>query len=487
MKKKYFNLKMNFNDVPLEDIKYLLSYYDQPLTNDVYLQAWNFILSNPNISVPKSIDDWIIAHNLQNRFKELPNEVVGKIISEFDYDEIKKLCGIDKRFNFICDEYVGPTIKRLITDELIHVKDINSTVQLINIYKTIKLNKRIICLDHNMYGDEMYAILRSDGQVLIRKISSQIDSDEDDSGDAQYEYTNCILGDNVISLSLNGKKFVTYTSNGDTYIYRNFKIVGTICDYSVKKIELMNIIQISGDQELYYLDSKGFVYNERYEIILKDIVLMSSNETSTIFLTKNGDIYGIGNNEHGVLGLGHTDKVNEPTKLSLENVKTVHVSKYITYALTNEDELYVFGYGKKPARGGIYKYRLPTLLDDAPNNIKKIIFSDTEIPHPNILTHDGSVYKMFNASRIITNHETEFLEPETAGNIVDISIYRGTSTLILNNEGLLSLLRGIENTKHDILQAPDIKLLDNALIKTNNNIFFIGMENDEFVLYNINS
>ena len=45
---------------------------------------------------------------------------------------------------------------------------------------------------------------------------------------------------------------------------------------------------------------------------------MTSNDDSTIFLTKNGDIYGIGNNTHGELGLGHYQTVGTPTKINLK-------------------------------------------------------------------------------------------------------------------------------------------------------------------------
>src|SRR5690606_13507358 len=106
------------------------------------------------------------------------------------YDDLEKVCLLDKRFNTICDEYVAPTIKKLITDDLINVNGINSTIKLINIYKTIKINKRIIKLYTNKYShDQRYAIVRSDGKILIKNILSEIDSDKDDSDDLQYEHT----------------------------------------------------------------------------------------------------------------------------------------------------------------------------------------------------------------------------------------------------------------------------------------------------------
>src|SRR5690606_1031581 len=139
-------------------------------------------------------------------------------------------------------------------------------------------------------------------------------------------------------------------------------------------------------------DSNGYVYNQKYDVILKAVMSMESNDDSTIFLNKNGNIFGIGDNTHGVLGLGHLQKVNIPTKINLENVKNIFISSYLTYALTNDDKLYVFGYGVRPSKTG-YIFMLPTLINYAPNNIKKIIFSGTTYTKLIILTFDDDVYE----------------------------------------------------------------------------------------------
>lgn len=218
---------------------------------------------------------------------------------------------------------------------------------------------------------------------------------------------------------------------------------------------------------------------------------MISNENSTIFLTKDGSIYGIGNNTHGELGLGHNKKVDVPTKINLENVKTVYATKYITYALTNDDKLYVFGYGMKSRKGGIYNYKVPTLINYAPNNIKKILFLGGDTGYPVILTHDGYVYTMMNSSKIVMNRETQFVKykPKNMNdindNIVDIARNIGGGVFILYEGGFLNDMGILGTGTPKILESPNIKLLD-GLVKNDGNVFFVDYEKNTYKLHNIN-
>ena len=97
-----------FGDIPIKDIQYLLSKYNQSLNNDIYLTAWNYILTHPNINVPISIANWINIYNLldeKDTFNILPDEVVSKILSELNYDQILPLCRLSNRFKLLCTEY----------------------------------------------------------------------------------------------------------------------------------------------------------------------------------------------------------------------------------------------------------------------------------------------------------------------------------------------------------------------------------------------
>ena len=140
----------NFKDIPSVDITYLLNYYKQPITGDIYLNAWNFIVSNPKILIPVAIADWVIARmNMKslptmklssiifaskdqldslklstsdktrivrifkyankliedNEFLDnLPDEVIIRILENTDCDSYQNLCSLSKRFNKFCNK-----------------------------------------------------------------------------------------------------------------------------------------------------------------------------------------------------------------------------------------------------------------------------------------------------------------------------------------------------------------------------------------------
>jgi hypothetical protein len=53
----------HFTDIDTNDIIYFLKKYDQMVGENLYLDAWNLLISNKGIEVPISIADWIIAYN----------------------------------------------------------------------------------------------------------------------------------------------------------------------------------------------------------------------------------------------------------------------------------------------------------------------------------------------------------------------------------------------------------------------------------------
>ena len=55
----------SFINVPIKDINYLLKSNNLPLIGDKYLTAWNFLLTNPQVNIPVTIADYIIAYNIQ--------------------------------------------------------------------------------------------------------------------------------------------------------------------------------------------------------------------------------------------------------------------------------------------------------------------------------------------------------------------------------------------------------------------------------------
>lgn len=50
---------MDFHDVPLTDIQFLLNYYKQPLSDNLHEQGLNFIINNPYLPGTEDIEDLI--------------------------------------------------------------------------------------------------------------------------------------------------------------------------------------------------------------------------------------------------------------------------------------------------------------------------------------------------------------------------------------------------------------------------------------------
>jgi hypothetical protein len=57
---------MNFTDIPIDDVKYFLAKYDQPIPQDfiaVYnagIALLNLVIAHPQVLVPEAITDWCL-------------------------------------------------------------------------------------------------------------------------------------------------------------------------------------------------------------------------------------------------------------------------------------------------------------------------------------------------------------------------------------------------------------------------------------------
>lgn len=72
----------------------------------------------------------------------------------------------------------------------------------------------------------------------------------------------------------------------------------------------------------------------------------SSNRSSALFVTNTNEVYGIGNNEYGRLGVGDLQHRNIPTKLhglSDKIIISIEIGEWTSYALTDRGILYLWG------------------------------------------------------------------------------------------------------------------------------------------------
>ena len=65
---------------------------------------------------------------------------------------------------------------------------------------------------------------------------------------------------------------------------------------------------------------------------------------STFFaMTTNGDVYGLGSNYYGELGVGTTSTVTEPTLINLDNIIDIKLTQYYSVFLTSDGKIYYSG------------------------------------------------------------------------------------------------------------------------------------------------
>ncbi|KAH7637978.1 hypothetical protein HUG17_9082 [Dermatophagoides farinae] len=149
---------------------------------------------------------------------------------------------------------------------------------------------------------------------------------------------------------------------------------------------------------------------------IKNIV---AGEDYSLFLFKNGQVWGCGSNYNGVLGLGDTEIRSTPTKIPIENVKQIACSKFDSFLLANDGSSY-YAWGKAKYR----KWSSPKRFDDHPTgelglgdeNNRSIL---TKIPIENVqqiacsifnsfsLVYDGSSYYAWGE----TKHDPNWSSP----------------------------------------------------------------------------
>jgi len=475
----------SFSDIPIKDIEYLLKVNNLSLSGDKYLTAWNFILTNPNINVPISIADWIIAHNLVQKevnipvmtyfdiitsknkllnlpniinvmsylhklderdpFKDLPNEVVAKILSELDCDQILSLCKLNKRFNFICTEY-----KRLIFDKFLLKQGYNLTDYDPKIIcKALKLNQRVT----DIVPIFSTALIDFNDRIII-SFKDYVDGDID-------VIKNISLGNinNIISIHKIDNGFLFLNSFGEVYTFIFEK--ETVSSYR-RITHLNNIVQIVPKAYGgYFLDINGTVFSGK-DPVIKNISKILYNSTYTIFIDKNNDCYGISNFDMigSILRIGDLKKI---TKIpQLKNTKNIFniFGGIVTISNNNLLTIYV---SKEAITNGTFdkKYINPVTVDLNLlfKNITKIVA-------------DISLLYILADDKIYTSKITNISNEKNISNVNDfVLLFDGL--LILSNDGYMIYYSKDKNIYDKTYVGTNAKLLSNEYILKDSKIYYI--------------
>ena len=159
------------------------------------------------------------------------------------------------------------------------------------------------------------------------------------------------------------------------------------------------------DGMLVLTENKNVYYIHRYEEIsqisnlpkINDIVVPTTG--SAIFITENNELYALGKNIDGVLGIGDIEETEKYTAVKIEGisnpVKYLHYGRYGIFAFTNDGKIYGWGAnnGYLPI-GHIFPQTTPVQLEVP--TFKKIINGNFvnigSNNYYNILTEGGDVY-----------------------------------------------------------------------------------------------
>jgi hypothetical protein len=403
-----------FETVPIEDIDYVLLYNNLPTNEDKYLTVWNFIITNPEINVPVSIANYVIAYNLQREnilvmtvfdiirsdykinglsiertievmrylnkldetdpFVGLPDDLVERILSEFEFDQILVLCNISKRFGKICKNYRRTLFFRFLNDKGFNIAEYNPEIMC----KALDLNKRIAyCNGTGNYTLEIHNT--SEGKVIgvikhFKNFLKKFDVKGVNNIISVLYYRGYILfldsfgnvfqsgliDDNDVNPESKSRPVVSKTNESPIKNKPAFSSLNN----PIILPGLKNIVQIiSAYGAVFFLDVNGNVYwNDKgnrtiMRPILNNIKKIFSDEKllSAVFLNQNHEIYVYGHNKENKFLLTSEDlTINKPTKSNVfNNVKDIILGDDKVITITNDNAI-IFQFRKDQQLGSPY-------------------------------------------------------------------------------------------------------------------------------------
>ena len=182
--------------------------------------------------------------------------------------------------------------------------------------------------------------------------------------------------ENIAYISAKGN--TTYLLDYDGNVYEIGEITGGYRRLATKLEGLEEIAQISGnygitkDNKVINLSTKQIVEG------LENIIKISAGVNHTVFLTKEGTAYAIGENGNGQCGNGTKAKVITPSVIkdstgtnALSNIKDISAGNNFTIAVLENGEVYTWGSNEnnKLGREQASDQILPKKLGEAVNGI----------------------------------------------------------------------------------------------------------------------
>ena len=149
-----------------------------------------------------------------------------------------------------------------------------------------------------------------------------------------------------------------------------------------------------------------------------------------LFVTNDDRVYGLGDSSHGMLGVGHFNRVEQPEEiiqLRYEGVKQFYIGNNFVLALTSDNRIYSWGnnvYGQLAREEDFdcYGYLIPKQIECFRNNkvkIKQISCGDNNVM---VLMENSKVFVWgWNNGRYL-GREYEITEPEELKSLHRLSL-----------------------------------------------------------------
>jgi hypothetical protein len=353
--------------VPLSDVKYLLNLYNIKEEENIYLQCWNFIISNDNILVPQSIADWIIAYNNLDK----KDTIIYRYPFEIIFTSLNELRKLE----------LGTTDKERIIRILSYMNILNNNVEILDVLP-FDVFKNIVS---NLSCSEL---------MVLCKISKKLN---------KFCFLNLdTLLKNILEkkLLLDLQRYNNQTLSFLCKIRNNNRLSGGFSKYytlnydgTIEGIDIKNIVSISGgDDNFMLLDCNGNVINSKLEYEnIKKVVQVSVGYNHYIFLRYDGYVYIKGKSDYGQLGVKNRNVENIIRNPFLQDVIQISTYSNHSLALRSDGRVYSFGNNKYGQlgyiSGGTNEY-YPMIIPDLDDVVQISVGNGFSL----VLKSDGTVY-----------------------------------------------------------------------------------------------
>jgi hypothetical protein len=286
----------SFIDIPINDIKDFLIFNNKPVTTSPHLDAWNLLKNDKSLTVPPSISDFFLAQNLIN--ENIPQYKISQILTS----DVKDLIFIT-------------SLQNIPKNRIIRVlKYLNKLENDLNIFDFLPKDiSNTVISDIDIHSAQLICEISENFSKFCRDhLQSKL-----------KQNLKCKMDINVDNLSL--KQILNYSSKLKDNARPN--------DYFQSLILKNNKIYDKNDITIPI-----------YEQYFHDIIQLAVSDNHALALNAEGDVYVLGNNTYGQLGLGHYFDCEIPQLINdIVDVTCVSVSDNYSMLLTASGDVYVTG------------------------------------------------------------------------------------------------------------------------------------------------